>query len=140
MFPGVNELVLTVVIVALLFGATKAPKAVKYTGKTIHEYKKGKDEGEEGLRQIEHRIKEIEKQNAKRNATESIKKDLNNLVNKENIVMALGLLLIGSAILLGLNEQVFGRLTTGVVILLGVSGIALIAISKKLGRTWAVDL
>lgn len=140
MLPGVNELILTIVIVILLFGATKVPKAVKYTGKTMHEYKKGKNEGEDGLRQIEHRIKVIEKRNARENESDtlsSLNLHLNNtmrkIAKKEYALTVSGLLMAAAGGLLIIKSQFLGEITIGVAILLGASGIALIAIGRKIG-------
>lgn len=138
MLPGVNEAILTVVIIALLFGATRVPKAVKYTGKTLYEYKKGKDEGEEGLRQVEHRIKEIEKQNARENNPDiltSLKSNLNNAVEKtrKKEYVTLGAAMVAAGALLLVGGQIWelgGEITVGVAILLVASGIVLIAIQN----------
>ncbi len=138
MLPGVNELIITGVVIALLFGATKVPKVVKYTGKTMHEYKKGQKEGEEGLRQIEHRIKEIEEQDKKKTSDMlpflnlNLNNVLNRAVNKENALMALGLIILAAGSLLILGEQLLSETTTGVAISLVVLGIVLIAIRKKI--------
>ncbi|MFP3909645.1 MAG: Sec-independent protein translocase subunit TatA/TatB [Halobacteriota archaeon] len=138
MLPGVNELILTAVIILLLFGAAKVPKAVKYTGKTIYEYKKGQREGEEGLKQIEQRIKEIEKQEAKENAVERIKKDkldLDYWMSKEPALLVLGLLLIASGMFLMVNGTILGKPTIVVAVILGALGITTIAIAIAISIT-----
>lgn len=43
---GLPELVIILVIVLLVFGAGKLPDIGKALGKSIHEFKKAKDEGE----------------------------------------------------------------------------------------------
>ena len=44
---GLPELAIVLVIVLLIFGAGKLPDIGKALGKSIHEFKKAKDEGEE---------------------------------------------------------------------------------------------
>lgn len=115
MLPGVNELILTVVIIFLLFGATKVPKVVKYTGKTMYEYKKGQNEGKEGLNQIEKRIKELEQQDTGKNALfklASLNPHLSNVkkevVNRKYALMVLGLLIVATGVLLMLEGKFWG--------------------------------
>ncbi len=42
--PGLPELLLLVVVLILLFGAKKLPELARSIGRSINEFKKGKDE------------------------------------------------------------------------------------------------
>jgi len=46
---GMPELILVLVIVLLLFGATRLPQVARSLGKSIGEFKKGMREGQEEL-------------------------------------------------------------------------------------------
>ncbi|MFO7966465.1 MAG: twin-arginine translocase TatA/TatE family subunit [Archaeoglobaceae archaeon] len=142
MIPGANELILTVVVIALLFGATKVPRVVKYSGKTFFEYKKGQREGEDGLRQIENRIKEMEEQDAGENSPDLIRSmnvKLNDVVNKaadkQTALLASGLLLIAVGAILVLGGEFLGEMTIILAISLCILGIVLAFASKNLDRS-----
>ncbi len=140
MLPGVNELVLTVVVIALLFGATRVPRVVKYTGKTFYEYKKGQKEGEEGLKQIENKIKEIDKKNAREgppDIIDSINLKLNrvagNLANKQTSLVVIGLIMAAAGLILMLEGKFLGEMNTGAAVLLVAVGAALVIVARRAG-------
>ena len=43
---GLSELLIFLVILLLLFGATKLPQLARALGKSLNEFKKGKEEGD----------------------------------------------------------------------------------------------
>ena len=45
---GWQEILLFLIILLLLFGATKLPQLARALGKSLNEFKKGKEEGEVG--------------------------------------------------------------------------------------------
>ena len=56
--PGPGELIIILVIVMLLFGAKRLPELSRSLGKSLSEFKKGK---EEGLREAAEPVKVAEK-------------------------------------------------------------------------------
>ena len=60
--PGAGELVVILVIVLLLFGAKRLPDLSRSLGKSLSEFKKGREEGlnpsEERKERVEEKIKE----------------------------------------------------------------------------------
>ncbi|MFB6299939.1 MAG: twin-arginine translocase TatA/TatE family subunit [Halobacteriales archaeon] len=51
--PGGPELLVILLIVVLLFGATKIPELARSTGQAMGEFKRGRQELEEELNEIE---------------------------------------------------------------------------------------
>jgi sec-independent protein translocase protein TatA len=58
--PGVPELILILLVVMLLFGAKRLPDLARSLGRSLSEFKKGKDEG---TRDSESRAPQDGKQN-----------------------------------------------------------------------------
>jgi sec-independent protein translocase protein TatA len=50
---GLPELIIVLVIVMLVFGAGKLPEIGKALGKSIHEFKKAKDDGDDSKKDAE---------------------------------------------------------------------------------------
>ena len=50
--PGGGELLLILFVVLLLFGAKKLPELSRSLGKSLSEFKKGKEEGEKSLNEV----------------------------------------------------------------------------------------
>lgn len=55
--PGGPELLVILFIVLLLFGAKKLPELSRSLGKSLGEFKKGKDELENEIREVENDLK-----------------------------------------------------------------------------------
>jgi sec-independent protein translocase protein TatA len=56
--PGTMEILLIVVVVIILFGASKIPELARSLGKATGEFKKGKQDAERELLDMEKSIKE----------------------------------------------------------------------------------
>lgn len=50
--PGPFEMILILVAILLLFGAAKLPDLARALGKSLGEFKKGKEESEKGLKEM----------------------------------------------------------------------------------------
>ncbi len=55
--PGGTELLVILFIVLLLFGAKKLPELSRSLGKSLGEFKKGKEEFERDIREVEEDLK-----------------------------------------------------------------------------------
>ena len=56
--PGMTEILIIVVAIVILFGATKIPELARSLGKATGEFRKGKQEVELELKDIEKSVKE----------------------------------------------------------------------------------
>jgi len=56
---GPNELMLVLVIVFLLFGASKVPEVARALGRAKAEYKKAEKEAELELRELENKVRMV---------------------------------------------------------------------------------
>ena len=52
MIPGGPEMIVILLIVVLLFGANKLPKLARSSGQALGEFKRGREEIEEELREV----------------------------------------------------------------------------------------
>lgn len=52
MLPGGPEMIVILLIVVLLFGANKLPKLARSSGQALGEFKRGREEIEEELREV----------------------------------------------------------------------------------------
>lgn len=73
---GPNELILILVVVALLFGATKIPQLARSVGKGMGEFKKAQKQSEMEVKEFEEEIKQG---NYKGTRSEKIEKLANDL-------------------------------------------------------------
>lgn len=55
---GPNELLMVLLIIGLLFGASKIPEIARSMGKAIGEFRKGQVEAEMEVKELEERLKE----------------------------------------------------------------------------------
>ncbi|MFP3910011.1 MAG: twin-arginine translocase TatA/TatE family subunit [Archaeoglobaceae archaeon] len=76
MMPGPQELIMILVVVFLLFGATKIPQLARSVGKGMGEFKKAQKQSEMELKDFEQEIKEGKYKGSR---TESIEKLANDL-------------------------------------------------------------
>ncbi len=74
--PGMPEILLIVVAIVILFGATKIPELARSFGKATGEFKKGKQEAEFELRDIEKSIKEGKSTEDKSSKIKKMARDL----------------------------------------------------------------
>lgn len=74
MFIGTQELILIIVVVLLLFGASKIPELARNLGRGVAEFKKAQREAEIELRELEKDIKTSKEE--KRKKLEKIAMDL----------------------------------------------------------------
>lgn len=74
MFIGTQEIILIILVVLLLFGASKIPELARSLGRGVAEFKKAQKEAEMELRELEKDIK-ISKED-KRKKLEKIARDL----------------------------------------------------------------
>ncbi|MEM0302024.1 MAG: twin-arginine translocase TatA/TatE family subunit [Archaeoglobaceae archaeon] len=74
MFIGTQELILIIVVVLLLFGASKIPELARNLGRGVAEFKKAQREAEIELRELEKDIKTSKEE--KRKKLEKIARDL----------------------------------------------------------------
>lgn len=68
--PGGSEVLLILFIILLLFGAKKLPELSRSLGKSLGEFKKGKEDLEREMREIQHDVEEsgktaVEEENEK---------------------------------------------------------------------------
>lgn len=56
--PGGPELLIILLVLVLLFGANKIPKLARSTGQAMGEFKKGREEVEDELKQMQEKGKE----------------------------------------------------------------------------------
>ena len=59
--PGGMELLLIAIVIGLLFGVKKIPQLANSLGRSLSEFKRGKKEGENLLKELEDDSKEIAK-------------------------------------------------------------------------------
>ncbi|NHW23839.1 MAG: twin-arginine translocase TatA/TatE family subunit [Archaeoglobales archaeon] len=71
---GTQELILIIVVVLLLFGASKIPELARNLGRGVAEFKKAQKEAEMELRDLEKDLKASKEE--KRKKLEKIAKDL----------------------------------------------------------------
>ncbi|WP_396613001.1 twin-arginine translocase TatA/TatE family subunit [Haloferax sp. S1W] len=69
--PGGPELLIVLLVLVLLFGANKIPKLARSTGQAMGEFKRGRNEIEEELKDIEHDDDENTTDVSTESATES---------------------------------------------------------------------
>jgi len=50
--PGPFEMILVLVVILLLFGAAKLPDLARALGKSMGEFKRGREESEKGLKEM----------------------------------------------------------------------------------------
>lgn len=74
MFIGTQELILIILVVLLLFGASKIPELARNLGRGVSEFKKAQKEAEMELKALEKDIKMSKDE--KRKKIEKIAKDL----------------------------------------------------------------
>lgn len=55
--PGPFEMILILVAILLLFGAAKLPDLARALGKSLGEFKKGREESERGLKELDSTAK-----------------------------------------------------------------------------------
>ena len=73
---GPNELIMILLIIFLLFGASKLPELARSLGKSMGEFKKAQREAEHELIEFEREMKEKSKLGKKREKLEKIAKEL----------------------------------------------------------------
>ncbi len=71
---GMQEIILIIVVVLLLFGASKIPELARNLGRGVAEFKKAQKEAEMELRELEKDLKSSKEE--KRKKLEKIAKDL----------------------------------------------------------------
>ncbi|MFW6185319.1 MAG: twin-arginine translocase TatA/TatE family subunit [Halobacteriota archaeon] len=76
MMPGPQELIMILIVVFLLFGATKIPQLARSVGKGMGEFKKAQKQSEMELKDFEQEIKEGKYKGSR---TESIEKLANDM-------------------------------------------------------------
>ncbi len=77
LFPGGQEWLLILLIIFLLFGASKLPEVARSLGKSMGEFKKAQREAEMELRQFERELREGKyTKSEKREKLEKIARDL----------------------------------------------------------------
>ncbi|OVE73773.1 hypothetical protein BVX94_02925 [bacterium B17] len=59
--PGPTELIIVLFVILLLFGGKKLPGLSRALGKSLSEFKKGKEEGEKALEEVKTDIDSDEK-------------------------------------------------------------------------------
>ncbi len=75
--PGGQEWLLILLIIFILFGASKLPEVARSLGKSVGEFKKAQREAEMELREFERELREGKfKQSEKRKRLEKIARDL----------------------------------------------------------------
>lgn len=74
MFIGAQELILIIIVVLLLFGASKIPELARNLGRGVAEFKRAQKEAEMELRELERDLKTSKEE--KRKKLEKIAKDL----------------------------------------------------------------
>jgi sec-independent protein translocase protein TatA len=74
--PGTMEILLIVVAIIILFGASKIPELARSLGKATGEFKKAKSETERELRDVEKSIKESKSPEEKSSKIKQMAKDL----------------------------------------------------------------
>ncbi|MDI9645392.1 MAG: twin-arginine translocase TatA/TatE family subunit [Archaeoglobales archaeon] len=75
--PGPQEWVMILLVILLLFGASKLPEVARSLGKSVGEFKKAQKEAEMELREFEKQIREGKYQSKeRREKLEKIAKDL----------------------------------------------------------------
>ncbi len=74
MFLGVQELIPIIIIILLLFGASKIPELARSLGRGVAEFKKAQREAEMELRELEKDLKMSKEE--KRKKLEKIARDL----------------------------------------------------------------
>jgi len=68
--PGPPELLILLVIIVVLFGANKVPGIARSLGRSLGEFKKGKDEGEKLANQkVKELIDDIKKEDVEEKST-----------------------------------------------------------------------
>jgi len=55
---GPNELLMILLLILLLFGASRVPEVARNMGKAIGEFRKGQVEAEMEIKELEERLKE----------------------------------------------------------------------------------
>ncbi len=73
---GPNELIMILLIILLLFGASKLPELARSLGKSMGEFKKAQREAELELLEFEREIREKAKLGKKREKLEKIAREL----------------------------------------------------------------
>lgn len=58
LLPGMNEWLIILLVIALLFGASKLPQLARSAGKGIAEFRKAQLESELELKELERKIRE----------------------------------------------------------------------------------
>lgn len=77
LLPGGQEWLLILLVIFLLFGASKLPEVARSLGKSMGEFKKAQREAELELRQFERELREGKyTQNERRKKLEKIARDL----------------------------------------------------------------
>lgn len=74
--PGTMEILLIVVAIIILFGASKIPELARSLGKATGEFKKAKSETERELRDVEKSLKESKSPEEKSSKIKQMAKDL----------------------------------------------------------------
>lgn len=73
---GPNELIMILIVVFLLFGATKIPQLARSVGKGMGEFKKAQKQSEMELKEFEEEIKEGKHKGSRTESIEKMASDL----------------------------------------------------------------
>lgn len=73
---GTQEIILIVLVVIILFGATKIPELARSLGRATGEFKKAKGEAERELRDVEKSLKESKSPEEKSSKIKQMASDL----------------------------------------------------------------
>lgn len=77
LLPGPQEWIMILLVILLLFGASKLPEVARSLGKSVGEFKKAQKEAEMELREFERQMREGKyQQKEKREKLEKIARDL----------------------------------------------------------------
>ena len=81
---GPNELLMILLIIGLLFGASKIPEIARNLGKSIGEFKKGQKEAELELEELEKELEEKKKGDGEKEMGRGVERSLEEWREYEN--------------------------------------------------------